>query len=147
MKLILLAQVWATLFMVGLIWFVQVVHYPLFAHVGRTQFPEYERLHNQFTTWIVGPVMLLELTTAMAFLKDTAKGSTWLPWLGAIMLFVIWITTATLSVPAHNSLASAFSPAAYQQLVSTNWIRTVAWTARGFIVIALVYRSPCGKGA
>ena len=75
MKLILLAQVWATLFMVGLIWFVQVVHYPLFAHVGRTQFPEYERLHNQFTTWIVGPVMLLELTTAMAFLKDTAKGT------------------------------------------------------------------------
>jgi hypothetical protein len=35
MKLILLTQVFATLFVVGLIWFVQIVHYPLYAHVDR----------------------------------------------------------------------------------------------------------------
>ena len=51
MKLILLTQVFATLFMVGLIWFVQIVHYPLYANVGREQFPEYEALHNRMTTW------------------------------------------------------------------------------------------------
>ncbi len=34
MELLLLGHVGATLFMVGLIWFVQVVHYPLFGHVG-----------------------------------------------------------------------------------------------------------------
>ena len=40
MELILLTQVFATLFMVGLIWFVQIVHYPLYAKVGREQFSE-----------------------------------------------------------------------------------------------------------
>ena len=32
--LLLLLHAAATLFMTGLIWFVQVVHYPLFARVG-----------------------------------------------------------------------------------------------------------------
>ena len=36
--LILLGHLAATLFMVGVIWFVQVVHYPLFAKVGATAF-------------------------------------------------------------------------------------------------------------
>ena len=68
MKLILLMQVFATLFMVGLIWFVQIVHYPLYANVGREQFPEYEALHNRMTTWVVGPAMLVELVTAVLLL-------------------------------------------------------------------------------
>ena len=69
MKLILLTQVFATLFMVGLIWFVQIVHYPLYANVGREQFPEYEALHNRLTTWVVGPAMLVEMLTAAALLR------------------------------------------------------------------------------
>ena len=34
-KLILLSNVAATLYMVGLIWCIQIVHYPLFAQVGK----------------------------------------------------------------------------------------------------------------
>jgi hypothetical protein len=36
----------ATLFMCGLAWFVQVVHYPLMARVGEPQWSEYERAHG-----------------------------------------------------------------------------------------------------
>jgi hypothetical protein len=39
MVLLLLANAAATFFMVGVIWFVQVVHYPLFARVGTLDFP------------------------------------------------------------------------------------------------------------
>lgn len=82
MRLILLTQVFATLFMVGLIWFVQIVHYPLYANVGREQFPEYETLHNQLTTRVVGPVMLVEMATAVVYLRYSPGGSTSLAWLG-----------------------------------------------------------------
>jgi hypothetical protein len=34
-KYVLLANLSATLFMVSVIWFVQMVHYPLFARVGQ----------------------------------------------------------------------------------------------------------------
>jgi len=119
MKLILLIQIFATLFMVGLIWFVQIVHYPLYANVGREQFPEYEALHNRMTTWVVGPVMLVELVTAVMLLKYSSHASSLLAWMGLGLLIVIWISTAVLSVPAHDVLTAGFSAGAYRKLVST----------------------------
>lgn len=141
MKIVLLTQVFATVFMVGLIWFVQIVHYPLYANVGREQFREYEALHNRLTTWVVGPAMLLEMVSAVALLRYAPNGSTSLARLGLRLLIVIWISTATLSVPAHNLLTAGFSGAAWQQLVSTNWIRTGAWSMRGVIVMVLTFLS------
>ena len=61
-------QLFSTLAMVGLIWFVQVVHYPLFAKVGSAGFTEYEQLHQQRTTLVVAPLMLTEAATACAML-------------------------------------------------------------------------------
>lgn len=137
MKLTLLTHVFATLFMVGLIWFVQVVHYPLFANVGQPQFKTYEELHQRLTTWVVGPAMLVELVTALALVKHAPTGSATLPWVGLALVVVIWVATATLSVPAHNALTAEYTTNAYQRLVSTNWIRTVAWSARGILVLAM----------
>jgi hypothetical protein len=140
MKLILLTQVASTLFMTGLIWFVQIVHYPLYANVGHAQFPEYEALHNRLTTWVVGPAMLVEMVSAVALLRNSLNGSSSLAWLGLGLLAVIWISTATLSVPAHDALTAGFYPGDWQKLVSTNWIRTVAWSVRSVIVMVLTYR-------
>ncbi len=141
MKLVLLFHVFATLFMVGLIWFVQIVHYPLYSNVGREQFPEYERLHNRLTTWVVGPAMLLEVATAVVLLKSPPSGSTSLAWVALGLLALIWISTATLSVPAHNALTIEFSKIQHHQLVATNWIRTVAWSLRGVIVLVICHRN------
>lgn len=140
MKIILIAQLLSTLFMVGLIWFVQVVHYPLFRNVGTDQFVQYEFLHQKLTTWVVGPAMLLELITAVALVKFSAPDSTLLPWIGVGLVGIIWISTAALQVPAHNSLSVQFSADACSMLVNTNWIRTVAWSARGILVLILTYR-------
>jgi sterol desaturase/sphingolipid hydroxylase (fatty acid hydroxylase superfamily) len=66
---IFVANLAATWFMVGLIWFVQVVHYPLFAAVPAGEpFAAYHRQHVRRTTWVVAPVMLVELVTAVALL-------------------------------------------------------------------------------
>ena len=140
MKLLVLTHVLATLFLVGLIWFVQVVHYPLFANVGQAHFKEYEELHQRLTTSVVGPAMLVELVTAVALVKYASAEFTTLAWFGLGLVVSIWLATATLSVPAHNSLTAEYSTNAYQKLVSTNWIRTVAWSARGILVLVLTYR-------
>lgn len=60
MKYVLLAHVAATLFMVGVIWFVQVVHYPLFPRVGPEKFSLYLEAHSRLTTYVVGSPMLVE---------------------------------------------------------------------------------------
>jgi len=141
MKIILLIHVFATLFMVGLIWFVQIVHYPLFANVGGEQFKTYEELHQRLTTWVVGPAMLLELATAVFLVKYVTLDSAILAWIGLALIIVIWLATALLSVPAHNSLTIEYTAAAYHKLVATNWIRTVVWTARGVLVLAIIHRT------
>ncbi len=147
MKLILLTHSFATLFMVGLIWFVQIVHYPLFNQVGRSEFRNYEKLHQRLTTWVVAPVMLVELATAIVLLKDVPADSTMLVWIGAGLLALIWLATAGLSIPAHKSLSADFSTQAWQMLVLTNWIRTITWSIRGILVLILLHREMIPESA
>ena len=66
MDVLLALHALATVTIAGLIWFVQLVHYPLFPLVGASDFVRYEREHTRRVTWIVAPLMILEAITAVA---------------------------------------------------------------------------------
>ena len=87
---VLLANLAATFVMVGIIWFVQIVHYPLFARVGTTGFPAYSAAHSRLTGLVVGPPMLAEAATAVALVLGPPPGvSSWLAVSGLVLLAVI----------------------------------------------------------
>ncbi len=139
-SLILLAQVISTWFLVGLIWTIQIVHYPLFAAVGVDRFVAYEASHTRLITWVVGPVMLVEAATAGLFVAmRPASIPAWIPWTGLGLVILIWISTAVLQVPDHAKLANGFDATAHAHLVGTNWLRTMAWTARGVILAVAIW--------
>jgi len=121
----------ATLYMTGLIWFVQLVHYPLFAKVGTENFAAYESLHRHLTGVAVAPAMLLELATAvvLAVHPPPLLRSEW-AWAGLALVAVIWASTFLLQVPQHDILQRGFAARSHERLVATNWIRTAAWTLR-----------------
>ncbi|HEX2205610.1 MAG TPA: hypothetical protein VHG91_20025 [Longimicrobium sp.] len=48
---------------------------------------------------------------------------------------MVWLSTALLQVPMHGRLERGFDAAAHRRLVATNWVRTVAWTARGVLLL------------
>lgn len=136
LKLVLLLNVTATLYMVGLIWCVQIVHYPLFAQVGKDGFASYEAAHSSLITLVVGPPMLIELATAgllLFFRSPVIRLSEAI--IGVVLLAVIWLSTMFLQVPQHRVLSVGFDAAAHQFLVSSNWLRTVAWSLRGALVL------------
>ena len=138
---LLLTHLFATVAMVGVIWIVQVVHYPLFADVGTDQFSTYEQKHQRQITWIVGPLMLVEAATAVALVRWPPAGvAMWMPWTGAGLLLIIWISTAAVQAPLHASLSRGFDGETHRRLVQTNWIRTVAWSARGVMASLMVLR-------
>jgi hypothetical protein len=138
--IVLLIHLASTWFMTGLIWFVQVVHYPLFNQVGESVFSRYETIHTQSTTWVVGPVMLAELFSAGWLLWLAPEGIPgWKLWAGAGLLGIVWVSTALLQVPQHGILASGFDQRAYETLVSTNWIRTVGWSLRGLLALWMLW--------
>lgn len=133
--LVFILQLASTWFLVGLIWTIQVVHYPLFAGVGADRFPAYEADHARLITLVVGPVMLLEAFTAVALLAARpATVPAWVAWVGLGLVALIWLSTAAIQVPAHARLADGFDQAAHARLVGSNWIRTVAWTLRGLLL-------------
>jgi len=133
----------STLMMTGLIWMVQVVHYPLFARVGEAEFRDYERQHTRRITWLVGPLMLAEGATATVLLLLLPPGAAReLAIIGVVLLLVNWGSTAFLQVPCHARLSRGFDREVVRRLVSTNWIRTVAWSVRGVLAVILFEVAP-----
>ncbi len=133
----------STLYMIGLIWTIQVVHYPLFDRVGRPDFIAYETAHNRLITPVVGPVMVVEFTTALCLAFGPCP--TWFPRqmavAGMLAVVAIWASTILLQVPCHARLLQGFDHAAYRQLIATNWIRTLLWTARGLLLVLFLWRA------
>ena len=138
----------ATFYMIGLIWFVQRVHYPLFAGVGSATFSAYEREHVARTGPVVGPPMAIEAATALALVAVPLPGvPPLMPWLGIALLVVIWLSTALLQVPRHRDLSAGFEAAVHHRLVATNWIRTAAWSLRGALLVWLAAHAWAGGAA
>lgn len=136
MRTVLLLQAAATLFMTGVIWFVQIVHYPLMASVRASDFPRYEAAHARLTGYVVIAPMLLELACALFLLwRPPAEVPYSLLITGVALVVVIWLSTFLLQVPQHNTLHRAFDTQAHSRLVATNWIRTIAWTTRSVLVL------------
>ncbi|MCS7013366.1 MAG: hypothetical protein RMI34_06395 [Chloroherpetonaceae bacterium] len=117
--------------MTGVIWFVQVVHYPLFSRVGSEAFKDYEALHTTLTTSVVIVPMLIELLTALWLCFERPHAVSAVEAIvGLVMLSLIWLSTALLQVPKHTQLSYGFNAAVHQSLVATNWLRTVLWSLR-----------------
>lgn len=129
----------ATLFMAGLIVFVQVVHYPLMARVGDASFRDYEAAHTLRTGWVVMPPMVAELGTALWLAGlPPAPGLRGLAVGGAVLVGLIWLSTALLQAPAHGRLTRGWDPAVHRFLVRSNWIRTALWLGRVPIAVVLL---------
>ena len=133
---ILIAQVATTFYMVGLIWLIQIVHYPLFELVGSEDYVNYQIKHQAFITPIVAVPMIIELVSAILLYQNRpAYIPRWTVIGGLMLVVVVWLSTAFIQVPCHNMLSQGFDPGAHQWLVNSNWIRTVGWTARGVLMI------------
>ncbi len=131
---LLIVHAAVTLYMAGVIWFVQIVHYPLFSRVGQPEFGEYEREHVRRTGRVVAGPMLAELASAVAVVRVVGGP---VAWIGLALVGVIWMSTWLWQVPAHRRLEAGFDAAAHLRLTRTNWVRTAAWTARSVIALAL----------
>ena len=133
------AHLVSTCMMAGLIWFVQIVHYPLFGAVGEEAFTRYEGEHQRRTTIVVAPLMLTELATALILTLGPPRDvPVWIPTAGLALIALLWLSTACVQVPLHRRLEGAWSERAHRALVATNWARTLLWSARVPLAIALL---------
>lgn len=141
-----LASVWA---MTGVIWVIQLVHYPMFDAVDRgvddDGWRRFGDRHRRSISLVVGPFMLAEGVTGL-WLAAAPPGDVGrlLPLVALALMAVAYGTTALVSVPLHERLTERFDADAHRRLVGTNWIRTVAWTGRGVVVGAITVLAVTG---
>jgi hypothetical protein len=130
MSLIVFSNILVTAFLVGLIWFVQIVHYPIFKEVGKQNFHQFHIAHTTLTGKIVILPMLLEL--GLSF---------WLVWelpnfysiIALLFTILLWILTAWIFVPLHGKLGDetkGYNVEIIKKLVLRNWFRTLFWSLR-----------------
>lgn len=136
--LLLLSHAAATWAMTGLIWFVQIVHYPLFALAADRRFAAYEDDHARRTSLVVVPLMLAELLTGLLLLARNPEDV--LAWTGLGLLGIIWASTFFWQVPQHRVLSQGFDAQAHRRLVAGNWLRSAGWTGRALLVLVLLGR-------
>lgn len=136
---LLIAQLASTLPLVGLIWTIQCVHYPLFSEVGDETFIRYQLKHMSRISPVVGPLMLVEVLSAVGLVIMMPSDPWALAGIGLVIL--IWASTAAIQIPCHNILTKGFDRRAHRRLVGSNWIRTMAWTARGAISVVMIQPS------
>ena len=122
----------ATTAMAGVIWTVQLVIYPLFAEVGEEVFASYHADYSERITWIVGPLMIVELGSAavLAIVAWKSGEGRLFALTGLLLVVALWLVTALVQVPQHGRLSVGHDEATIAALVAGNWIRTVLWTLR-----------------
>lgn len=130
MVVLILAHSAATLYMTGVIWFVQLVHYPLFNRVTEN-FPRFAISHASRTGWVVMAPMVIELVSAVGLFWNWPAQIPKLFWgINLIGVLAIWASTFLVQVPCHERLQKGFDQATYERLVQTNWLRTGIWSLR-----------------
>lgn len=131
---VLLLNVVASWTMVGVIWFVQVVHYPLLSVIPVESAASVAVEHQRRTGWVVMIPMAVEGVTTLLLLGMVPDGVAWfVPWLAGLPLAVALGGTVLLSVPRHERMVNNPDASVGRELVTTNWVRTIAWSLRGLV--------------
>ena len=122
-------QAAATFAMTGIIWLVQLVQYPGFARIAAAEFRDFHAHHCRSIGFVVGPLMVAELATAV--LLAACGEPAWFWRLILAVLVVVWLSTAFWQGPLHGRLAREGSrPDLVHALVRGNRLRTLLWSAR-----------------
>ena len=139
MNLIVVLNAASALVMTGVIWFVQIVHYPLLAIVPVENAKVVAGEHQSRTAWVVGAPMAVEGVTTLWLMFDRPVDVPWqLAWAGGVCVAIALLCTVLLSVPRHARMAENPDAKVGRELVLTNWPRTVAWSLHGIIGAAIL---------
>ena len=135
---VLLGHLIFTSIMTGVIWVIQIVHYPSFHFIEKELYTAFQKFHMNKISIIVIPIMLAELITGMMLFLDKSSKSPLLV-ISFVILVLIWLITGVFFSKAHNELMTGYQELVVNQLVAINWIRTLLWTLRLLLLTCFVY--------
>ena len=137
MNILIIVNLIISAFMLGLIITTQVVSYPMFHFVNKNNFSTYHNNYVNYVSTIVIPIMVLELGFSILLFLICKSVSFFIPLFINIMIL---ITTYFIQVPIHNILGQKFNKQAINRLIKTNWLRTLLWTVKVFLLVLIILK-------
>ena len=122
----------STSLMVGIIWVIQVVHYPSFHFIGNSRYISFQKFHMERISYIVIPVMLVESISGFLLIYDELN---LILLISMVLLLSIWMLTVFFFASVHQKLVSGYQVEMVAKLVKINWVRTLLWTLRLLLLI------------
>ena len=122
-----------------LIWLVQIIIYPGLARIPSNDFVNYHAWYVTRMTMVVLPLMIGEIIIAIAWFF--LQNNLFYPIVAGGLIILVWCSTFTFQVPIHKSLQAGKDQSKIRRLVTTNWIRTVAWSLKAVIVVLFAAES------
>lgn len=138
MEILIFIHISTCLLMTGIIWIVQVVHYPTFRFIDNKSFSSFSKFHAKSISSIVIPIMLVEIATVAILLVNFPSKALFI---NLTLLLITWLVTFLVSVPLHKELQKQKSSQNIEKLIKSNWIRTSLWTFRSIFLWTLITRS------
>ena len=120
--------------MTGIIWLIQLLHYPSFLQIDKSLFFDFHAKHTNMMTVLVGPIMIGELLLSLYLSQNFERF--WL--IQTSLAIILFALTFLVSVPIHNQLANGFDENLIRKLISTNWPRTIIWTIKAVLLISQI---------
>ena len=124
----------STSVMVGVIWVIQLLHYPSFHFINEKNYIEFQHFHMQRISFIVIPVMLIESASAL-LLAYFFRSSLTIILLA--LLLGIWGITFIFFTNMHQKLTNGYDPSIVDRLIQINWSRTILWSFRLIILLSI----------
>jgi hypothetical protein len=124
-------QLYLSLLLCLLIWFVQIIHYPFFYFIDEKNFSRAMNIHQQKISYITMPLMIAELALSIYELYTGIKYSLIL----LLLVVFIWGHTFLIMVPIHKKLILRKDEKLITKLINNNWARTILWSVKLIFVI------------
>ena len=115
-----------------LIWLVQLIIYPGFHLITRDVFVSYHKWYVMRISSIVFPLMLAELILTVWWIQSDDYSLVSV--LAGVLVLIVWLSTFVRQVPIHNQLKTDKEDREIRRLVTTNWVRTAAWSLKAATV-------------
>ncbi|MBA65128.1 MAG: hypothetical protein CMG55_04935 [Candidatus Marinimicrobia bacterium] len=123
-----------TSIMVGVIWVMQIVHYPIFRFVKKEEYNDFQNFHMKRISYIVVPSMIVELLSGIIVLYLNINISFQFQ-ASMALLIIIWMLTGFVFSNIHNNLLNGFNIKTGYSLILWNWVRTTLWSIRLFLIL------------
>lgn len=147
-SLIFIIHVFVCILLTAVMWYLQVVHFPLLRFVGTDHFVEYYSELKMKNTLLFFPLFSLEIFTSIALLLSftmvseftaSVQNQFFLVGFSLILLFILHLVNFQMIRPTLSSLQKNSDLKIHQKLVRLQWIRTLGWTIRMVILLSMIF--------